>query len=149
MGGLTLGYVLRRVGMFFLTIWLGSTIIFIIPRLAPGDPVSAMIGRMMGQGAQVERAAEIIAAWRARFGLDEPLIIQYFKFMGNVLRFDGPDWKFAAVSSRYRPGTPAPGAHDLGRSARVARAGVPGRLPQLHACRYGCGFTAGGRTRTR
>jgi peptide/nickel transport system permease protein len=88
MGGLTLGYVVRRVGMFFLTVWLGATIIFIIPRLAPGDPVTAMIGRMMGQGAQVERSAEIIAAWRARFGLDEPMIVQYFKFLGNVARFD-------------------------------------------------------------
>ena len=35
MGGLTGGYVLRRFGMFLLTVWLGSTLIFVIPRLAP------------------------------------------------------------------------------------------------------------------
>ena len=35
MGGLTWNYVLKRVGMWFLTIWLGTTIIFLIPRLAP------------------------------------------------------------------------------------------------------------------
>jgi peptide/nickel transport system permease protein len=88
MGGLTVGYVLRRLGLFFLTIWLGSTIIFLVPRLAPGDPVAAMVTRMMAQGAQIENSAAIIEAWRARFGLDDPLYIQYFKYMGNIVRFD-------------------------------------------------------------
>ena len=88
MGGLTWPYVLRRVGMFFLTIWLGSTIIFIVPRLAPGDPVAAMVSRMTAQGAQIENSKIIIEAWRKRFGLDDPLLIQYLRYMGNVLRFD-------------------------------------------------------------
>jgi peptide/nickel transport system permease protein len=88
MGGLTLGYVIRRVGMFFLTVWLGSTIIFVIPRLAPGDPVSAMISRMLAQGGKIENADKIIAAWRLRFGLDDPMYIQYIRFLGNAVRFD-------------------------------------------------------------
>jgi peptide/nickel transport system permease protein len=88
MGGLTVSYVLRRLGLFLLTIWLGSTIIFLVPRLAPGDPVSAMVTRMMAQGAQIENSAAIIEAWRARFGLDDPLYIQYFKYLGNIIRFD-------------------------------------------------------------
>jgi len=88
MGGLTWPYVLRRVGMFFLTIWIGSTIIFIVPRLAPGDPVTAMVSRMTAQGAQVENSKIIIEAWRKRFGLDDPLPIQYLRYMANVLRFD-------------------------------------------------------------
>jgi peptide/nickel transport system permease protein len=88
MGGLTIGYVIRRLGMFLLTIWLGSTIIFFVPRLAPGDPVSAVVSRMMAQGAQIENSKAIIEAWRARFGLDDPLHIQYLKFLGNVVRFD-------------------------------------------------------------
>ena len=37
MGGLTKEYLLRRAGMFLLTVWLGATLIYIIPRLAPGD----------------------------------------------------------------------------------------------------------------
>ena len=88
MGSLTWPYMLRRVGMFFLTIWIGSTIIFIVPRLAPGDPVTAMVSRMTAQGAQVENSKIIIEAWRKRFGLDDPLPIQYLRYMGNVLRFD-------------------------------------------------------------
>ena len=73
MRGLTKEYVLRRLGMYVLTIWLGATLIFIIPRLAPGDPVAAMVSRMQPQAGYVESSAEMIAAWRARFGLDAPL----------------------------------------------------------------------------
>lgn len=88
MGGITWGYVLRRLGMWFLTILIGSTLIFMIPRLAPGDPVAAMLGRMTAQSGFVENSAQIIEAWRARFGLDQPLYIQYFRFLWNSIRFD-------------------------------------------------------------
>jgi peptide/nickel transport system permease protein len=74
--------------MFLLTIWLGSSVIFFVPRLAPGDPVMAMITRMQGQGAVIEDSAALIAAWRARFGLDDPLFVQYLRFLGNSLTFD-------------------------------------------------------------
>ncbi len=88
MGGYTLEYVLQRVGMFFLTVWLGATLIFIIPRLAPGDPVAAMVARLESQGGHVENSAEIIEAWRARFGLDDPLPIQYVRYLWNTLHLD-------------------------------------------------------------
>jgi peptide/nickel transport system permease protein len=74
--------------MYVLTVWLGSTIIFIIPRLVPGDPVAAMIGRMSQSGARVENSAELINAWRARFGLDAPLPIQYLNYLRNALTLD-------------------------------------------------------------
>jgi peptide/nickel transport system permease protein len=88
MRGLTKGYVIRRLGMWALTVWLGATLIFFIPRLAPGDPVTGMISRMLAQAGYVENAAEIIEAWRARFGLDAPLYIQYINNMKNLLRLD-------------------------------------------------------------
>lgn len=88
MGGITLSYIIRRFGMFLLTVWIGATLIFIIPRLAPGDPVAAMIQQMLAQGAQVENSAEIIEAWRARFGLDGPMYIQYLNFLRNAVTFD-------------------------------------------------------------
>jgi peptide/nickel transport system permease protein len=88
MRGLTAGYVVRRVLMFFLTVWLGTTIIFIIPRLAPGDPVAAMISRMINQSGYIENSAEIIEAWRKKFGLDDPMHIQYIRYLANMLRFD-------------------------------------------------------------
>jgi peptide/nickel transport system permease protein len=74
--------------MWLLTILIGTTLIFLIPRLAPGDPIAAMVSRMSAQSGFVENSAEMINAWRARFGLDEPLYIQYFTFLTNSLRFD-------------------------------------------------------------
>jgi peptide/nickel transport system permease protein len=88
MGGLTKEYVLKRLGMFLLTVWLGTTVIFIIPRLTPGDPIDAMIGRMMTEGENVENAAELIEAWRKRFGLDQPLHIQYIRYLYNSATFN-------------------------------------------------------------
>jgi len=81
-------YILKRLGMYFLTIWIGATLIFIIPRLAPGDPVAAMVSRMTAQAGYVADSAAIIEAWRARFGLDDHLIIQYFRFLANLFTFD-------------------------------------------------------------
>lgn len=88
MGGLTFGYVVRRFGMFLLTVWLGATLIFFIPRIAGGDPVAAMVARLTAQSGYVENAGELIDRWRVRFGLDGPLYIQYFTYLGNMLRLD-------------------------------------------------------------
>jgi peptide/nickel transport system permease protein len=88
MAGLTPNYVLRRMGMWLLTIWLGATIIFIIPRLAPGDPVAAMVSRLSAQAGYIEGSAQMIEAWRVRFGLDGPLWVQYLSYMRSALTFD-------------------------------------------------------------
>jgi peptide/nickel transport system permease protein len=80
--------VIKRVGMFLLTIWLGLTLMFIIPRLAPGDPVSAMVSRLTAQAGRVEQSEQIIQAWRERFGLDAPLHVQYFRYLFNSCRFE-------------------------------------------------------------
>ncbi len=88
MGGLSSGYILRRVGMFFLTVWLGTTVIFLVPRLAPGDPVQAMIGRMLTEGSNVENADQMIESYRERFGLNDPIYVQYFKYLYNSATFN-------------------------------------------------------------
>lgn len=88
MQGLTKEYLIRRFLLFLLTLWLGATILFILPRLAPGDPVTAMMARMRQQGTRVENSQSIIETWRARFGLDEPLPLQYLRYLLNLTRGD-------------------------------------------------------------
>lgn len=88
MQGLTKEYLIRRFLLFLLTLWLGATILFILPRLAPGDPVTAMMARMRQQGSRVENSQSIIETWRARFGLDEPLPLQYLRYLLNLIRGD-------------------------------------------------------------
>ncbi|MBV9543759.1 MAG: ABC transporter permease [Chloroflexi bacterium] len=50
---------------------------FLILRLTPGDPVQIMLGDY--------RTPELEATLRARYGLDQPLPVQYVKYVGNVL----------------------------------------------------------------
>lgn len=88
MGGLTKGYVLQRVFMWILTIWIGVTLTFIIPRLGKGDPVSVVINRMMQKTGYVENANEIIESYKERFGLNDPIMVQYVRYLGNVVKFD-------------------------------------------------------------
>ncbi len=88
MGGISLNYLIRRLMVFFLTLWVAATLIFIIPRLAPGDPISAMVARMSQQAGFVENADLIIEGWKERFGLNDPVYVQYFRYMGNLLRGD-------------------------------------------------------------
>ncbi len=88
MGGITLGYFLRRLLIFVLTIWIAATIIWVIPRAAPGDPISAMVQRMISQGGYVENADKIIEGWKERFGLNDPLPVQYVRYLDNIVHFD-------------------------------------------------------------
>lgn len=88
MGGLTVNYVVRRLLVFLLTIWVAATIIFFIPRLAPGDPIAAMVARLSQQAGYVENSDQIIEGWRERFGLNDSLGVQYVRYMGALLRFD-------------------------------------------------------------
>ena len=80
-------YVIRRVLMFLLTVWIAASVNFIVPRLAPGDPIGAMISQMSYQGATVQNSAQIIAEYRKMFGLDQPLWVQYLKYLVNVVQF--------------------------------------------------------------
>jgi len=71
----------RAVAFVFLAI--GVTMLsFIITNLVPGDPMAAALS---------DRALEdeaTVAAYRARYGLDEPLPMQYLYYLGNVLQGD-------------------------------------------------------------
>jgi peptide/nickel transport system permease protein len=86
--GLTLNYVIRRVGVFVLVIWGAATINFLLPRLAPGDPIDAVLMRMTQQGMYLENQLELIEFYRAKFGLDDPLMIQYVKYLRNMATLD-------------------------------------------------------------
>jgi peptide/nickel transport system permease protein len=75
-------YILRRLGFYALAAWVSLTLNFLIPRLMPGDPASAIFARMRGQ-----LQPEQIQAMREAYGLtDAPLHIQYFQYVTNMLQ---------------------------------------------------------------
>lgn len=88
MRGIPVGYIVRRLGMLLFTVWASITIIFAVPRLAPGDPITAMVTRLSQQGGFVEDSAGLIEAWRQRFGLDGPMSEQYAQYLKNAVTFD-------------------------------------------------------------
>jgi peptide/nickel transport system permease protein len=81
---MSLSYVLRRLAFFVLVIWLTATIIFVLVRLAPGDPVSYQIARMSSQGQGISGGPKLIAEYRHQFGLDKPYIQQYWSYLDQL-----------------------------------------------------------------
>ena len=77
---------LRYLGRRLLTtagLLVGSTVAsFVLVQAVPGDPVSANLS----DAALGDPAA--VAAFRSRWGLDQPLIVQYFTYLGNLLQGD-------------------------------------------------------------
>ncbi|MGI9146760.1 MAG: ABC transporter permease [Chloroflexota bacterium] len=88
MRGLDLGYFMRRIGMFFLVVFVAASFNFLIPRLAPGNPIGAITSRMASASAGIENGQAMFEAYRKRFGLDDPMYVQYGKYMWNTVRFD-------------------------------------------------------------
>ena len=81
-------YLVNRLVTLLLTIWIAATLIWIIPRLSPVDPAEIMLSRMAAAGGTVANSEAILATLQERFGLNDPLIVQYLKYMRNVLVLD-------------------------------------------------------------
>src|SRR5512139_671097 len=73
-------YVMQRLLLMIPMIWLVITMVFLLLRVAPGDPVSAAVGGKLSEAALDER--------RAALGLDRPLIVQYLETLDNVATLD-------------------------------------------------------------
>lgn len=88
MNGLTWKYVLHRIGIYLLTILISITLIFVISRAVPGDPIENMWRQLEMQKGQIEGVDLIIDHYKELFGLNEPIGIQYFKYLWNTIRFE-------------------------------------------------------------
>lgn len=76
---------------YFLTVIIAISANFFIPRMIPGDPISALIDQMAQHGEVVSGGAEIVAAYKEQFGLDGTWMEQYFRYLWSLLRGDlGP-----------------------------------------------------------
>jgi peptide/nickel transport system permease protein len=84
-----LDYVLKRVGFFLIIVWLAATLNFFIPRLSSQNPVRERLIEQAVLGGYVHAGmGEMVAEYEKRFGLDQPLYIQYFRYVGDLLRGD-------------------------------------------------------------
>jgi peptide/nickel transport system permease protein len=74
-------YVVRRILAFVPTIFVAITLIFILTRMVPGNPVWSLVGY---QGVSDERVKEV----SHDMGLDRPVLVQYLAWLPKVLRGD-------------------------------------------------------------
>ncbi|WP_033319814.1 ABC transporter permease [Streptomyces yerevanensis] len=82
-------YLARRIGQSLLTVFLTLTTVFLLVRLAPGDPASAY-------AAPNATTAEL-ARIREQFGLDDPLLVQYGFFLRDLFTGDlGTSYSFSS-----------------------------------------------------
>jgi peptide/nickel transport system permease protein len=80
-------YAIKRVALFIPTVLLVTVIVFVVMRLIPGDPALAILE---GEGGGVYTQQDL-ANLRAKLGTDRPIVIQYFDWMGGVMRGDFGD----------------------------------------------------------
>ena len=63
-----------------LMLWLIASLVFLLLRVAPGDPIDALLG--------IRAPVEARAALRQQLGLDQPLLVQYGRYLADLLRGD-------------------------------------------------------------
>jgi peptide/nickel transport system permease protein len=84
-----LDYVVKRFVNLLLVVFLAITLNFILPRLTPGDPVEQKLNQLVAtSGGQVGDVSAMIASYRAKFGLDQPVWKQYLNYWSDLLHLD-------------------------------------------------------------
>ncbi|HOO28231.1 MAG TPA: ABC transporter permease [Lachnospiraceae bacterium] len=77
-----LKFICKRL-LFLIVMLIGvATIVFILTKIVPGDPVVANLSQRNLNNP------EIVAAFKAKYGLDKPVIVQYFLYMKNIFQFN-------------------------------------------------------------
>lgn len=71
---------MTRILLFIPQLLLILTIVFVLMRVAPGDPVSVALGGRL--------TPEQLAEARAAAGYDRPLVVQYWEYISGIFRFD-------------------------------------------------------------
>jgi peptide/nickel transport system permease protein len=81
--------ILRRIALVLAVVWAAGTINFFIPRIAPKNPIAEKLTQMAGtSGVDPTKIKEMADAFNVKFGLDQPLWVQYLKYLHDVFTFD-------------------------------------------------------------
>jgi len=73
-------YILRRIGQALVAMFVVAVVVFLLIRLAPGDPARLMLPETA--------STQEVEALRVRLGLERPLPVQFWRFMKDVLNLD-------------------------------------------------------------
>lgn len=81
-------HLLRRILFYLAAVWASVTMNFFIPRLAPGDPVQSILGKIQKSGVAI--SPETMRSLAISLGLNstDPIWVQYVKYLGALLHGD-------------------------------------------------------------
>lgn len=87
--GILGNFVVRRFFFFLFVVWVASTVIFIIPRLSGQDPVKEKLLLEAQRGGAIQQGLDEMAkTYQKRFGLDQPIWIQYGNFLLDLSKLN-------------------------------------------------------------
>jgi len=126
-------YLVRRLFTSILVLFGVSMLVFSVIHLVPGDVTMAILGRQ-------KVTAEKVAALRAQLGLDDPLYVQYGRYLSNALRGD--------LGKSIRTNLPVaksiadqlPSTFALAMAALLVALSLGGLLGMLAALKHGSWF---------
>ncbi|MGQ9629770.1 MAG: ABC transporter permease [bacterium] len=78
-------YFAERSVIFIVSIFLSVTIVFVVPRLVPGDPLGAVLLKLSAVGGSLG-AQELVEGYKRLFGLDKNIFVQYVSYIREVAR---------------------------------------------------------------
>lgn len=78
-----LQFILRRIIFLIPTLIAISLVVFVIIQLPPGDYLTTLVAAMASQGENVDQSA--LNALRERYGLGQPIYVQYWKWISGIL----------------------------------------------------------------
>lgn len=76
-------FIIRRLFLMIPTLFVVSIVSFIIIQLPPGDYVTAYVANLSTTGETIDQ--EVLDALRERYGFDQPIYVQYFKWITNII----------------------------------------------------------------
>ncbi|HNP84687.1 MAG TPA: ABC transporter permease [Kouleothrix sp.] len=80
---------IQRLLFLVLVVWAASTITFFIPRISSKNPIRERFAALARTGGFSPGDMEqIVNAFNTKFGLDKPLLEQYFSYVSSIARFD-------------------------------------------------------------
>ena len=80
------GYILRRMLLMIPTLLVISVLVFVIIQLPPGDIITSRLSELQQQGRDISE--EAVAALRERYHLNDPLPVQYWRWITGFVRGD-------------------------------------------------------------
>ena len=111
-------FILKRLGMMLIAMFMIILLTFVIMHSVPGSPFTNTKGV----------PDEVIAAMEAKYGLDQPYYVQFFSYLGGVLQGDfGPSYRYTGqtVNDFIAAGAPVSARLGLVTVAFVLAAAIP------------------------